>query len=108
MDRARLNLALVRFRQQQLGPSLLTKSGECRSRGLLSRYNLTESTDGEKMAARLGEVLFWACIILAGLWLYAVYGPGAGPKVDITGYAIAASLVLIGWALRYILAGRKS
>jgi hypothetical protein len=60
------------------------------------------------MAARLGEVLFWACIILAGLWLYAVYGPGAGPKVDITGYAIAASLVLIGWALRYILAGRKS
>jgi hypothetical protein len=42
------------------------------------------------MAARLGEVLFWACISLAGLWLYAVYGPGGGPKVDITGYAIAA------------------
>jgi hypothetical protein len=48
------------------------------------------------MAARLGEVLFWACIILAGLWLYAVYGPGGGPKVDITGYAIGAGLVLIG------------
>jgi hypothetical protein len=75
---------------------------------LLSRYNLTESTDGAKMVARLGEVLFWACISLAGLWLYAVYGPGRGPKVDITGYAIAAGLVLIGWALRYILAGRKS
>jgi hypothetical protein len=86
----------------------LTKSRECRSRGLLSRYNLTESTDGAKMVARLGEVLFWACISLAGLWLYAVYGPGRGPKVDITGYAIAAGLVLIGWALRYILAGRKS
>jgi hypothetical protein len=75
---------------------------------LLSRYNLTESTDGAKMVARLGEVLFWACISLAGLWLYAVYGPGRGPKVDITGYAIAAGLVLIGWAFRYILAGRKS
>ena len=60
------------------------------------------------MAARLGEVVFWACIILAGLWLYAVYGPGGGPKVDITGYAIAAGPVLIGWALRYVLAGRKS
>ena len=40
---------------------------------------------GAKMVARLGEVLFWACIILAGLWLYAVYGPGGGPKVDVTG-----------------------
>jgi hypothetical protein len=60
------------------------------------------------MAARLGEILFWACIILSGLWLYAVYGPGGGPKVDITGYAIAAGLVLIGWGLRYILASRKS
>ena len=60
------------------------------------------------MAARSGEVLFWTCIILAGLCLYAVYGPGGGPKVGITGYAIAAGLVLIGWALRYILAGRKS
>ena len=60
------------------------------------------------MVERLGEVLFWVCISLAGLWLYAVYGPGRGPKVDITGYAIAAGLVLIGWALRYIPAGRKS
>ena len=60
------------------------------------------------MAARPGEVLFWACIILAGLCLYAMYGPGGEPKVGITGYAIAAGLVLIGWALRYILAGRKS
>jgi hypothetical protein len=33
---------------KQPGPFLLTKSRECRSRGLLSRYNLTESADGGK------------------------------------------------------------
>jgi hypothetical protein len=60
------------------------------------------------MAARLGEVLFWASLILAALWFYFILGPGGAPKGDVTVYLTGAVIVAIGWALRYILADRKS
>jgi hypothetical protein len=62
------------------------------------------------MAARLGNVLFWASIGVATLWLYSVYGPDGGINLreDLIGFVVAAVIVLIGWWLRYILAGRST
>ena len=56
------------------------------------------------MAARLGAVLFWASILIAGAYVWvAVDG-----KLEPLWTAIpAAIVVLIGWAFRYILAGKK-
>jgi hypothetical protein len=59
------------------------------------------------MTARLGEVLFWASVILAGLFFYVVFGEWGAPKDEPTFYIAGGIIVLIGWALRYILAGRK-
>jgi hypothetical protein len=65
------------------------------------------------MTARLGEVLYWVSVILAGLVLYGVYTAvkaGGSPTDEnaIAFYIIAAPIVAIGWALRYILSGRRS
>jgi len=60
------------------------------------------------MAGRLGNVLFWASIGLAAYLLYDVFGKGEAPADVGYVYGFAAVIVLIGLALRYILAGRKS
>jgi hypothetical protein len=62
------------------------------------------------MAGRLGNVLFWASIGIAAFCLYGVYGPDGGinPREDLIGFVVAAVIVLIGWSLRYILAGRST
>lgn len=56
------------------------------------------------MAERLGNVLFWASILIAGGWVSMTLPFGTN-----MGFAVipAAIIVLIGWALRYILGGRK-
>jgi len=61
------------------------------------------------MAARLGNVLFWASLGVAAFWLYSAYGPDGelNPREDLIGYGVAAVIVFIGWSLRYILAGRS-
>ena len=55
------------------------------------------------MAAQLGNVLLWASILIAAgvVWL-ASYG-GFDPQ----GLALAAAIVLVGLAARYVLAGGK-
>ena len=58
------------------------------------------------MAARLGEVLFWAGIIFAALWLYRAFNE-EGPKDNVALYVMPLFIVFIGWVLRYFLAGRK-
>jgi len=58
------------------------------------------------MAARLGEVLFWAGIILAALWLYLAFNAGE-PKDDFTLYFVPLVIVFVGWVLRYFLAGPR-
>jgi hypothetical protein len=62
------------------------------------------------MTARLGNVLFWASIGVAAFSLYDVYGPDGelNPREDLTGFVVAAVIVLIGWAFRYILARRST
>jgi|RhiMetdeSRZDD1v2_1073273.scaffolds.fasta_scaffold4033969_1 hypothetical protein len=58
------------------------------------------------MAARLGEVLFWAGFILAALWFYRAFNAGE-PQDDVTLYVMPLFIVFIGWVLRYFLAGPK-
>jgi hypothetical protein len=43
-------------------------------------------------------------------WLYGVYGPDGeiNLREDLIGFVVAAVIVLIGWWLRYILAGRST
>jgi hypothetical protein len=81
-----------------------TDKGFVKQGGSMSGKPRLESGDtqkGETMTARLGNVLFWASILLAALWLYAMYGPGGVPnKSDMSPLAMGAVIVLIGWALR--------
>jgi hypothetical protein len=62
------------------------------------------------MAARLGNVLFWASILIAGVWLWfaaeigLLKNPSDGQSLVVS-YGGAGIVVLIGWALRYILRG---
>jgi hypothetical protein len=62
------------------------------------------------MAARLGNVLFWAGILIAGAWLWfaaqigLLKNPSDGQSL-VVAYGGAGIVVLIGWALRYILRG---
>jgi hypothetical protein len=58
------------------------------------------------MAARLGEVLFWAGIILAALWLYLAFN-AEEPQGDVTLYVMPLIIVFVGWVLRYFLAGPR-
>jgi hypothetical protein len=60
------------------------------------------------MAARLGNVLYWASLLVAGAWLW--FAAEIGLLKDPSGgqlfaYGAAGVVVLIGWALRYILRG---
>jgi len=57
------------------------------------------------MAARLGEVLYWVFFILAALVLLMVWNGGrlADPGLEIL---IAVLLWALGYACRYVLAGR--
>jgi hypothetical protein len=71
------------------------------------------------MLARLGNVLFWASIAFAVYWLimvfgisFAPYNRGALEQRGISFVLIAAAFpalgsVVIGWSLRYILAGKN-
>jgi hypothetical protein len=62
------------------------------------------------MAARLGNVLFWTGILVAGAWLWfaaeigLLKNPSEGQS-PVVAYGSAGVVVLIGWALRYILRG---
>ncbi len=62
------------------------------------------------MAARLGNVLFWTGILIAGAWLWLAAEVGIlkntsdGQSLALA-YGGAGFVVLIGWALRYILRG---
>jgi hypothetical protein len=60
------------------------------------------------MAARLGNVLYWASLLIAGAWLW--FAAEIGLLKDPSGgklfaFGAAGVVVLIGWALRYILRG---
>ena len=62
------------------------------------------------MAARLGNVLFWTGILIAGAWLRfaaeigLLKNPSDGQSL-VVAYGGVGIVVLIGWALRYILRG---
>jgi hypothetical protein len=62
------------------------------------------------MAERLGHVLFWLGMIigvpLLGLALYAANYAKDGPMVAIIVGGPGLAAVLIGWACRFVLAGR--
>jgi hypothetical protein len=57
------------------------------------------------MAARLGNVILWACVLIAAAWMVATVKDGSSlPHAAM----LAAVVVLIGAAARYVLAGRAS
>jgi hypothetical protein len=67
------------------------------------------------MVARLGNVLFWLGVIIALGWLALSYfgfstRPSGGGIRDVaealTVFGIPTISIAVGWALRYILAGR--
>jgi hypothetical protein len=62
------------------------------------------------MAARLGNVLYWTSILIAGAWFWLLSEMGVfkGPsnwQVQLFAYGTTGFIVLVGWALRYILRG---
>jgi hypothetical protein len=59
------------------------------------------------MSARLGNVLYWASCIIAGLPLYATWIDGNFNNAGLVMFSAAISVViwLIGRACRYVLAG---
>jgi putative CocE/NonD family hydrolase len=58
------------------------------------------------MAARLGEVFFWAGFILAPLWLYLAFN-AEEPRGDVALYVMPLFIVFVGWVLRCFLAGPR-
>jgi hypothetical protein len=56
---------------------------------------------GEAMSARLGNVLFWLCIIIAGAWLWLGHSMGADQDSPVMVYGGAGIALAVGWALRY-------
>jgi hypothetical protein len=56
---------------------------------------------GEAMSARLGNVLFWLCIITAGAWLWFAHSIGADRDSPAMVYGGAGIALAVGWALRY-------
>jgi hypothetical protein len=56
---------------------------------------------GEAMSARLGNVLFWLCIIIAGAWLWLAHSMGADQDSPAMVYGGAGIALAVGWALRY-------
>jgi len=59
------------------------------------------------MSARLGNVLFWLCIIAAGAWLLLAHSTGADLDSPAMVYGGAGITLAVGWALRYILTRRR-
>ncbi|MFX7010040.1 hypothetical protein ABTI12_20325 [Acinetobacter baumannii] len=57
------------------------------------------------MIARLGDVIYWAGLLLAAVWTYATCSE-ASERGMYAAFAIAA--FLLGWAIRYILSGKKT
>jgi hypothetical protein len=65
------------------------------------RESVRLHTQGGAMSARLGHVLFWLCIIIAGAWLWLAHVMGlANDNPGIT-YIGALIVLAVGWALRY-------
>jgi hypothetical protein len=55
------------------------------------------------MARRLGNVILWASVLLAGLFLAALMDAAQDSTDAAFLTTVAGSIVLIGWAVRYIL-----
>ena len=72
------------------------------------------SRTGWQLLARLGNVAFWLSLIIAGGWLWMGYddfatrvNPHSFNNADFVTLAIVPVISLsVGWATRYILAGR--
>ena len=58
---------------------------------------------GGTMAARLGIVLFWIFILIAGAWLLLARSVGLDQDSPAITYVGAGIILAVGWALRYIL-----
>jgi hypothetical protein len=64
------------------------------------------------MDVRLGQNLYWAATIIAGLIVVAVvtgYVSNIGeglPIIPIVPLVLAGAIWLVGWACRYVFAGR--
>jgi opacity protein-like surface antigen len=54
------------------------------------------------MAVRLGNFLFWLCIIIAGAWLLLAHSMGVDQDSPAMVYGGAGIALAVGWALRYI------
>ena len=65
-----------------------------------------------EMDVRLGKNLYWAATVIAGLIVVAVvtgYVSNAAegePFIPIVPLVLAGSIWLVGWACRYVFAGR--
>jgi hypothetical protein len=58
------------------------------------------------VAARLGNVLFWASILIGGGWILLIHNvPFADEGARQIYYILGGVVVLIGIAARYVLAG---
>jgi hypothetical protein len=58
------------------------------------------------MAARLGNVLFWASILIGGAWIFLIHNvPFADEAARQIYYVLGGVVVLIGMAARYVLTG---
>jgi hypothetical protein len=57
------------------------------------------------MAVRLGNVLFWASILIAASVF--LVGRGITPDDMSLAYGIAVVALLIGWACKYVLGGKR-
>jgi hypothetical protein len=62
------------------------------------------------MFARLVDVIYWGCCVLAALWLayclLSITSDGYPTRVLLIGFVGAALIWLVGRAIRYVLAGK--
>jgi branched-subunit amino acid transport protein len=68
------------------------------------------ATEAESMFARLVDVIYWGCCVLAALWLaYFLFGMRTSDyrmELLFSGLVGAALIWLVGRAIRYVLAGK--
>lgn len=57
------------------------------------------------MINRLGNVIYWSGCLFAAFWAFAAYSSAPDREIYIF---VAILAVLISWAIRYILTGRKT
>jgi uncharacterized protein (UPF0333 family) len=57
------------------------------------------------MAGRLGNVILWVCVLAAVVWMVASFREGGGASKLAFEAAMAAVVVAIGIAARYVLGG---